>query len=179
MTLNNLDKLGLLQKQEGKSPWDTIKNKLELINFDMDIENSMYDTHSVHAGYAPLSVRIIEEAHSKRGWKGIEHLLNLLPGPHVEKKQVGAMGMTFLFLLISIEPQKKVILIFFIGGVTNAEISAIRYLAEHESTRDRQYVIATTKLINGNTFIQSLFENVGNIKKKHAMQKENVSSEKK
>lgn len=93
LTLNNLDKLGMLQKQESRSPWDSIRSKLELLKFDMDRETSKYDIHSVHAGYAPLSVKLIEKALSPGGWKTIENILNILPGQYCEKKQVGAMGM--------------------------------------------------------------------------------------
>jgi hypothetical protein len=69
------------------------------------------------------------------------------------------------------EPQQgsKVILVFFIGGITMAEISAIRYLSK---ITNNEYIIGTTKLINGNTFIESLFEQVGNIKKRTVVAKQ-------
>lgn len=50
-----------------------------------------------------------------------------------------------------------------------AEISAIRYLSKNSNN---EFIIATTKLINGNTFIESLFEHVGNIKKRTVVAKQ-------
>lgn len=50
-----------------------------------------------------------------------------------------------------------------------AEISAIRYLSR---ATNNEFIIGTTKLINGNTFIESLFEQVGNIKKRTVVAKQ-------
>ena len=47
----------------------------------------------------------------------------------------------------------KVTIVFFIGGITFTEISALRWLAKAES---RDIVICTTKLISGQTFLESL-----------------------
>ncbi len=44
---------------------------------------------------------------------------------------------------------------FFIGGITFAEISALRWLAKAES---KDIVICTTKLISGPTFLESLID---------------------
>ena len=43
----------------------------------------------------------------------------------------------------------------FIGGVTFAEISALRWLAKEG---EWDFIIATTKLVNGNTLLQNLLE---------------------
>jgi hypothetical protein len=72
-------------------------------------------------------------------------------------------------------------LVFFIGGVTFTEIAAIRWLSQQDGTPPRQrarmwrlvshpthhptpdnreYIIATTKLINGDTLLSSLMENI-------------------
>lgn len=48
-------------------------------------------------------------------------------------------------------------LVFFLGGVTFAEIAALRFLSQLEDG-GTEYVIATTKLMNGATWIQSLME---------------------
>lgn len=78
----------------------------------------------------------------------------------------------------------KVVLVFFIGGCTFAEVSALRFLSQQEDCKYPQhyslfififckyylfesifsvnveFVIATTKLINGNTFLKSVMENL-------------------
>lgn len=51
----------------------------------------------------------------------------------------------------------KVVLVFFIGGCTFHEISALRSISQQEDS-NVEFVILTTKLINGNTFIESLME---------------------
>lgn len=51
----------------------------------------------------------------------------------------------------------RVILVYFIGGCTLAEISALRFLSQQEDS-NVEFVIATTKLINGDTFIKSIIE---------------------
>ena len=54
--------------------------------------------------------------------------------------------------------QSKVTLVFFLGGCTFTEISAIRFLESQSEGRD--YLIATTKLINGNSLLESAMENI-------------------
>jgi hypothetical protein len=49
----------------------------------------------------------------------------------------------------------KVTVVFYIGGITFTEISALRWLAKAES---RDIVICTTKLISGQTFLDSLID---------------------
>ena len=43
--------------------------------------------------------------------------------------------------------KKRVIMVFYIGGITFSEISAIRFL--NKITKDKVFVIATTEIING------------------------------
>jgi vacuolar protein sorting-associated protein 33A len=52
----------------------------------------------------------------------------------------------------------KVILVFFIGGCTFAEISALRFLAQKDDN-NIEFVIATTNLINKHTFLNNFIEN--------------------
>ncbi|CAB41098.1 vacuolar protein sorting-like protein [Arabidopsis thaliana] len=66
VTLNNLEKAGLLKKQEFKSNWLTVKRTLKLIVEDTDTSRPN-DIAYVYSGYAPLSIRLIQQAiHS--GW---------------------------------------------------------------------------------------------------------------
>lgn len=53
--------------------------------------------------------------------------------------------------------ENRVTLVFFLGGVTYAEIAALRFLSQMEDG-GTEYVIATTKLINGTSWIKSLME---------------------
>ncbi|KAG2729801.1 hypothetical protein I3843_01G261200 [Carya illinoinensis] len=65
-TLNNLEKAGLLKKQETKSNWLTIKRALQLVVDDTDTANPN-DIAYVFSGYAPLSIRLIQHA-VRSGW---------------------------------------------------------------------------------------------------------------
>lgn len=50
----------------------------------------------------------------------------------------------------------KTVLVFFIGGCTFAEISALRFLSQQEEN-NCEFIIATTKIINGKSFLESLW----------------------
>jgi len=57
--------------------------------------------------------------------------------------------------------KKPITLVYFLGGVTFAEISALRYLSEKEAY-GRDYIIATTKIISGTSLINSVKEKLQN-----------------
>jgi len=52
--------------------------------------------------------------------------------------------------------KKKLTLVLFLGGVTYAEISALRFMGEHDP--NRQYMVATTKISNGATMLETMVE---------------------
>jgi hypothetical protein len=52
---------------------------------------------------------------------------------------------------------RKTTIVFFLGGCTYTEVSAIRFLAQQdEGIRD--YLVATTQMINGNTLLESMIQ---------------------
>ena len=53
------------------------------------------------------------------------------------------------------ESQKKKVLVYFVGGVTFAEVAAIRFLNRMRNSKVR-YVIATTQIINGNKCVKQM-----------------------
>lgn len=53
--------------------------------------------------------------------------------------------------------ENRTTLVFFLGGATYAEIAALRFLSQMEDG-GMEYVIATTKLINGASWIESLMD---------------------
>jgi len=50
----------------------------------------------------------------------------------------------------------KLVLVYFVGGCTFTEISALRYLGQKMEGYD--FIVATTKLLNGTTFLDSMKE---------------------
>lgn len=77
-------------------------------------------------------------------------LVKLLPGPNFKRKQA--------FLDTTLQNNDKnsprSILIFFIGGVTYAEITALRFIAKK---RNIKIAVASTSIINGNKLVNSLY----------------------
>nr|Q63615.1 RecName: Full=Vacuolar protein sorting-associated protein 33A; Short=r-vps33a [Rattus norvegicus]AAC52985.1 vacuolar protein sorting homolog r-vps33a [Rattus norvegicus] len=152
LTLNNLEKAGLLKAQTGgRNNYPTIRKTLRLWMDDVNEQNPT-DISYVYSGYAPLSVRLAQLL-SRPGWRSIEEVLRILPGPHFEERQPLPTGVQK-----KRQPgENRVTLVFFLGGVTFAEIAALRFLSQLEDG-GTEYVIATTKLINGSSWLEALME---------------------
>ncbi|KAF1860356.1 hypothetical protein Lal_00037695 [Lupinus albus] len=165
-TLNNLEKAGLFKKQETKSNWLTIKRALQLVVEDTDTANPN-DIAYVFSGYAPLSIRLVQHA-IRSGWRPVEEILKLLPGPHLETKRGGFSSSPSFDTLSGVstsiakvaDGRRALVLVVFVGGVTFAEISALRFLSAQEGMA-YDLIIATTKIINGQTLIETFMEKVG------------------
>ncbi|KAA8534431.1 hypothetical protein F0562_031948 [Nyssa sinensis] len=165
-TLNNLEKAGLLRKQESKSNWLTIKRALQLVVDDTDTANPN-DIAYVFSGYAPLSIRLVQHA-VRSGWRPIEEILKLLPGPHSDTKRSGfASSPSFDTLPGALsnmdrvaDGRRSLVLVVFIGGVTYAEISALRFLSAQEGMA-YDLIVGTTKIVNGHTLAETFVESLG------------------
>ncbi|KAL4191165.1 hypothetical protein AMTRI_Chr07g28360 [Amborella trichopoda] len=162
-TLRNLEKAGLFKKQESKSNWLTVKRAMQLVVDDTDTANPN-DIAYVFSGYAPLSIRLVQHA-IRSGWRAIEDIVKLLPGPHMELKREGypnssvletqQEGLANLDKLV--DGRRSLVLVVFIGGVTFAEISALRFLSSQEGMA-YDIIIATTKMVNGQTLLEGFME---------------------
>ncbi|KAJ7419328.1 Vacuolar protein sorting-associated protein 33A [Willisornis vidua] len=128
-----------------------LKQKV-LDHYKREILQNPNDISYVYSGYAPLSVRLAQLL-ARPGWRSIEEVLKMLPGPHFEERQQLPTGLQKKRQ----QGENRVTLVFFLGGVTYAEIAALRFLSQMEDG-GTEYVIATTKLINGTTWIKSLME---------------------
>ncbi|KDP32583.1 hypothetical protein JCGZ_13133 [Jatropha curcas] len=165
VTLNNLEKAGLVKKQDSKSNWLTVKRALQLVIEDTDTANPN-DISYVFSGYAPLSIRLIQHA-VRSGWRPMEEILKLLPGPHSETKRGGFSSSPSFDTLHRaseatnrlVDGRRSLILVVFIGGVTFAEISALRYLSAQEGMA-YDLIIGTTNITNGNTLSETYIERV-------------------
>ncbi|KAG7172080.1 Vacuolar protein sorting-associated protein 33A-like 1 [Homarus americanus] len=121
LTLENLEKAGLLYVQQGRSTYATVRKTMQLTVDDVS-EHDPTDMSYVHSGYAPLSARLVEFLQWP-GWRAITGVLQVLPGPTLTE--------------------------------TQQLPSALRQRSGPE------YVIATTKIINGNSFLQYLSDELG------------------
>jgi len=148
ITLDMLSNAGLLVQNSGTRPsYSMLRKRLGLIMDNVDEQNPT-DIAYVHSVYGPLSVKLAMQVD---GWRNIRDVLDLLPGPSFEDmQQVGSQ--------VAVRDRvgdKKVVLVFFVGGVTMAEIAALRFLSQQEDS-NVEYLVATTSIITGNTFIESL-----------------------
>lgn len=162
LTLNNLEEASLFFKQGTKKRnlnWSRVFKPLEL--FDQNLDEKQLEPksiHYVHSGYAPLSVRLVELARTVDGWLNkVKPLLEKDGFPVGDKHQIRDEG-------VAKDKDDKSVLVFLVGGCTFAEISAIRLLGERREISQKvlkyKYVVGTSKLINGNTLLTSLFENL-------------------
>ena len=115
----------------------------------------------VTSGYAPLSCRIVESM-IRMGWSETANAVRAIPGPAVDttqsKKNIGG-GFEQKNTTPANDtenPRRKVLLVCVLGGITHMEIAALRLLKK-DSRFD--IIIASTKVINGKSFVKSLIDN--------------------
>jgi hypothetical protein len=109
--------------QESKTNWLTIKRALQLVVEDTDTANPN-DISYVFSGYAPLSVRLVQHV-VRSGWRPMEEILKILPGPHSETEQGGFLTSPSYDTLQGAsanidkvaDGRRSLVLVVFIGGV--------------------------------------------------------------
>lgn len=79
-------------------------------------------------------------------------LMKLLPGPNFKRRQA-FLNRTSQNATLPTKSDDRTILVYFIGGATFAEITALRFIAKR---RKIKIAIACTSVINGNKLIESL-----------------------
>lgn len=142
-TILNLQDSRLLKVRDRKFEWDKIKSELNLVNEEIRIDDPQ-SIHYVFGGMAPISVSVIVRMFEARGFHAIKKILNLLPGGIVNPSQRDEQE---FFEPTSLRVKK--VLIYFLGGVTYAEVAAIRFLNSHLFCGGRyKFVIATTSIIS-------------------------------
>uniref|UniRef100_A0A6G1S990 Vacuolar protein sorting-associated protein 33B n=1 Tax=Aceria tosichella TaxID=561515 RepID=A0A6G1S990_9ACAR len=148
----------------------------EINDTGYNIRNPKDPAFVYNGAYIPLICQLIDHCvlgpvtPAKRGASTINlsssELMKLLPGPNFKRRQAFIGGIQ---PLPNISPNHKSttsknsnsssnnnersILIYFIGGVTFAEITALRFLAKQ---RNVKIAIATTSIVNGNKLMSSL-----------------------
>ncbi|XP_070542107.1 vacuolar protein sorting-associated protein 33B-like isoform X2 [Ptychodera flava] len=152
-----VDKMASLQK---KSAFKVVSKKLALIprieEYDLKVPRDMGYVFS--GAYIPLSCRLVEEVLSRGGWQGLEDITKVLPGSNfVSLKAKSAKGKAGSGSSGQDSSSAKVVLVYFLGGCTFAEIAALRLLGLLKGYR---FLIATTAIINGNSLIESIVSNV-------------------
>merc|ERR1712002_133320 len=118
------------------SNYNTLRKSLRLTVEEVN-EREPTDISYVYSGYAPMSVRLAQILSHPAGWRSIEEVLKLIPGNTINfvqqinkankwsQQQQRANPTT---MSTDSSCQQLVTLVYFIGGVTYAELSALRYL---------------------------------------------------
>ena len=83
--------------------------------------------------------------------------MNLIPGDNVYPDNEGELFQQSQ----NARADKKKILLYFLGGVTFAEIGAIRFMNQQPDAKFR-FVIATTQIINGNRAVSQMRSCIAN-----------------
>ncbi|WWC65985.1 uncharacterized protein I303_108607 [Kwoniella dejecticola CBS 10117] len=162
--------------------YSALKKNLRLIVDDINDLNPN-DISYVYSGYAPISIRLVQyltmknqilstaqdlngsngdgtagrererekpKAHPLGGWKGFEDALTMLGGDNVDVRQFGERRDG---IVIPDENKITTTVVFFLGGCTYTEISALRWMSKQY--KGRRFLIATTGIINGNNLLES------------------------
>ncbi|CAK4030792.1 Vacuolar sorting-associated 33A [Lecanosticta acicola] len=149
--------------------WNAVRKSFQLWTDEVQ-ESDPEDIAYVFSGYAPLSVRLVQcilqkpalhqlvnaknapAAPGGTGWKGFEDSLGKIRGATVDVSQKGsdADASHARKTLRGSKEGPKITVVFFLGGVTYAEIAALRFLsAQLQRQSGREIVIGTTCVLNG------------------------------
>eukprot|EP00767_Chilomastix_cuspidata_P001483 gnl/Chilomastix_cuspidata/1595.p1 GENE.gnl/Chilomastix_cuspidata/1595~~gnl/Chilomastix_cuspidata/1595.p1 ORF type:complete len:650 (+),score=375.00 gnl/Chilomastix_cuspidata/1595:422-2371(+) len=168
-TLMNMERAGLIFERGPQGRWfEKFRKKFGIFDPECDAAADAPSSMAyVHNFYAPISCRFVEYclfgAPGRRGrdaffppdrpGKSAQNtLLQLLPGPYFDyaqdtKRADLALG-------------SSTALVVFVGGVTPAEVSALRFLTASEAAANTDIVIATTGVVSGRTFVEEFHETV-------------------
>ena len=143
----NLEELKILNKDGKSKLYQTLLEKLNLINFNMNIDNPT-DTSFVFGGFSPISIKLIETALTK----GLAS---------IQKDILKNMGCDFSFPpdeqeVINPVGEKNFILLVFTGGITYSEIAAIKFLNNSTEFSKYKFLIITTNVINSKSFFDEI-----------------------
>lgn len=174
LTLGALGKAGLFQRKEGKKAvFPGVKDAFRVLMHEGEVldESDPADIHFAYAGYAPLSVRVVQQAVGA-GWAAAEAAMAALPGPSVEILQTtddqglpvdkpegssgAGNGRTGVNGGVGGSGSgRRTVMVVFIGGVTHAEVSALRFLSR-KGLVGCDFVVVTTKVVTGSSLLASM-----------------------
>jgi len=166
--------------------WNSVRPRLQLWVDEVE-EAEPRDVAFVFSGYAPLSVRLVQAVLQKgyllnlvnppragaaaaaagpgangSGWKGFEDVLARIKGATVDVVQKGndADASQARKTLRGNKEGPKTSIVFFLGGVTFAEIAALRLVGKQLEAAGggRKLIIGTTGLISGGRAVDVAIE---------------------
>ncbi|MCQ2820844.1 MAG: Sec1 family protein [archaeon] len=150
--LYNLDKLRILFHKDKEINYFYIFKQLNLLCEDINIQNPNSPSY-VFSGLYPTIVKIIENVMTK-GYNSVIPVLTKMPGyftdqvSEIEEKET----------LNRYKDRDSVSLVIFLGGVTYAEIAALRFLGKNLNIH---FIILTTHIITTDRFFQEIRAEIG------------------
>ncbi|XP_071964931.1 vacuolar protein sorting-associated protein 33B-like isoform X2 [Antedon mediterranea] len=174
LTLNNLRLCGLFTEQQStevsklsmsdvqkladkalkRTAFRAICKKWNLIPKDnVQLQNPSDMSYVFSGVYTPLICKLIEQTLMKSPSSTLEEVVKLLPGDNCTfTRTMSAKGQGSG----AAKSSSKVVLVYFLGGCTFAEIAALRLLG---AMKGYKFMFATTSIMNGNTLIDSMIDN--------------------
>ena len=181
--LYNLEKMNIIMKagfnllsSSTTYPWKAIRTRLQLIQENVDSERP-HDISYVTSGYAPLSVRLIEQS---KYWNTYNDILKVtdsferqgLPPSQQQNTTESSSSSSSsssspstsstiqnIQLEGSGKKDEKILVVMYIGGITMLEIASLRFLSRSDAF-PYKILIVTTGVLNGSTLVSSLLENM-------------------
>lgn len=160
LTILNLEKVGLLRVQSGTRSYAVLRKALNLTVEDFS-EVSPKDISYVHSFYAPLTIRLVEQFLRPGGWLAISDVMSRIPGATFEDAQKveseSGRRNSITSEVSSSDENARTIFVFFLGGCTFAEVSALRFLSQ-QPQNNVEFLCGTTKIINKDRFLEPYIE---------------------
>ncbi|KAJ0412648.1 hypothetical protein ATCC90586_002278 [Pythium insidiosum] len=181
----SLERLGLLTTREDKSDassssFHRVAQALQLVDHEVNVENPA-NTAFVTSGYAPLTSRLVETLLKDESWEAIGDAMQWLHGPRAEVRRIKSKAKegdgsktdeprrpeaetkSRSSDVVSVDvtgtiaqiKKKRIMVVCLLGGVTYAEIAAIRWLGRFYPD---EILVASTSVITGTSFVQDALD---------------------
>jgi len=165
--------------------YNAVRRNLHLIVDEVN-ESEPDDVAYVFSGYAPLSVRLVQcilqkqhlsslttkrganaptaaASSATQGWRPFEDVVKQIRGATFDEAQTGEEKAVRARQILNGSGHAdgaKTVIVFFLGGVSRAEIAALRFVAQQmrEEGRGRNILICTTSVLSGDRVVGAAIE---------------------
>jgi vacuolar protein sorting-associated protein 33A len=167
-----------------KTNYSSLRKNLRLVVEEVS-EKDPHDISYVYSGFAPLSVRLVQcviqkpsiaalvkggstsvasaaplvhaASTASPGWLGFEEIVKSARGSTFNVVQKGDDKAARARQTLSGGIETKTTYVFFLGGITFAEIAALRFISRQQESQ-RQIMICTTSIVSGDRMIDAGLE---------------------
>lgn len=164
VTFDHLEKVGLLKSKKVREDLPTrslakdesasffqLQRLLKLVPKRPETYNMKEPTDASYVfggAYVPLSCAAFANVVMNGGWHGITDVIRNWEGVCFTKHQNRSQRKERL-------PEKRIVLVYFIGGCSYSEVNALRFLSTKLNV---QFVVATTDIVNWKKLLDSFME---------------------